>query len=164
MIRRICSRKEDFLQRTPELKRFLIYQGYNDNEVQQKINKTMSVDSDVLLLIKKLKMLLERVLLIVTYHPSFPLLKNILEKHSSILTVLEKLNQGMRTPPLVAYRHPPNLKSLLVRSIFKPRLMSYKGYPSVNNHAVRRATIQKHWKHVIAQSLGYIQCNSHGHL
>ena len=69
---------EDFLQRTQELKRFLINRGYNEDEVQHQINKTMGLNRDVLLLTKKIKMPLERVLLIVTYHPSFPALK----KHS----------------------------------------------------------------------------------
>ena len=76
---RICSRTEDFLQRTQELKRFLINRGYNEDEVQLQINKIMGLDRDALLLTKEIKTPLEWVPLIVTYHPSLPPLRNILE-------------------------------------------------------------------------------------
>ena len=117
-IHHIFSRNEDFLQRTRELTRFLITWGYNEDEVQQQINKTMGLDRDELLLTKKIKTPLEQVPLIVTYHPSLPPLKNILDKHSSILTVSERLNQAVRTPPLVAYHRSPSLKIVLVCATF----------------------------------------------
>ena len=71
--------------------------------------------------------LLKRLSLIITYHQSLPPSKNTVDKHSSILTVSGRLNQAMQAPLLVAYRHPPNLKNLLVCATFKPRLPFYKG-------------------------------------
>ena len=87
-IHQICSKKEDFLQRTQELQSLLITWGYNEDQVQQQMNKTMGLESDELLLTKKIKTTLERVPLIVTYHPNLPPLKTVLNKHSSIITVV----------------------------------------------------------------------------
>ena len=128
-IRRICSRTEDYLQRTQELKGYLINRGYNEDEVQQQIDRTSGLDRDALLRSKRTKTPLQRVPLIVTYHPGLPPLRSILEKHSSILGVSERLKQfAERNPPLVAYRCSPNLRTLLVWATFKQKQhLSYKG-------------------------------------
>ena len=112
----ICSRMEEYLWRTQELKGFLIYWGYSRDEVhvQQKIDRTTGLNRDVLLQLKKTKTPLEWVPLIVTYHQCLPALKGILEKHSSILNVSERFRQAVRNPSLVAYHRPTNLRSLLV--------------------------------------------------
>ena len=69
-----------------------------------------------------------RVPLIVTFHPGLPPLKHILEKHSSILNVSERMRQAVRNSPLVAYRRQHNLRSLLVRAMFKQQQQtSYRG-------------------------------------
>ena len=66
--------------------------------------------------------------MIVTYHPGLPPLKSILDEHSSILNVSEKLRQlAGRNPPLVAYRRLPNIRTLLVRARFaQKQQLSYK--------------------------------------
>ena len=66
-IRRICCRTEDYLQRTQELKGYLINRGYNEDETQQQIDRTIRLDMDTLLRSKRTKTPLERVPLIVTY-------------------------------------------------------------------------------------------------
>ena len=103
--------------------------GYHEDEIQQQIDRTIGLDRDVLLQSKRTKTPLERVPLIVTYHPGLAPLRSILEKHSSILLVSERLKQfAERNPPLVTYRCPPNLRTLLVRATFKQNhRLSYKG-------------------------------------
>ena len=56
-------------------------------------------------------------------------LKCILDKHSSILNVYEKLRQlAVRDPALVAYRHPPSLRTLVVSTQFaQKQQLLYKG-------------------------------------
>ena len=94
---------------------------------------------------KKTKTPLERVSLIVTYHPGFPPLKRILEKHSSILNVSERMRRAVRNPPLVVYRRSPNLRGLLVRVTFKQQQSFYR----VNSHCQQpRCEMCHHMKKV----------------
>ena len=128
-IQRICSETEDYLLRTQELKGFLINRGYNEDEIQHQIDRTTGLDRKRLLRSKRVKTPLERVPLIVTYHPGLPPHRNIVDKHLSILNVSKKLKQlAVRNPPLVAYRRPPNLRTSLVRAQFvQKEQLSYKG-------------------------------------
>ena len=126
----ICSEREDYLQRTQELKGFLIIRRYNnEDEIQNQIDRTTAFDREALLCSKRTKTPLELVPLIVTYRPGLPPLRSILDKHSSILNVPEKLRElAVRNPLLVAYWRPPNLRTLLVRAqCTQKQQLSYKG-------------------------------------
>ena len=125
----ICSKREDYLRKTQELNGFLINQGYNENEVQNQIDRATGLDREALLCSKRMKTPLERVPLIVTYHSGLPPLRSTLDKHSSILNVSKNLRElAIRNPPLVAYQRPPNLRTLLVRAQFTQKQeRSYKG-------------------------------------
>ena len=101
--------------------------GYDEDEVQTQIDKATKSDREMLLQPKQNKTPLDRIPLVVTYHPGLPPLKNILEKHLPILRVSNRLSTAVKNLPLVAYRRPPNLKSLLVRAAFRKPLSSYRG-------------------------------------
>ena len=88
-IRRICSKREDYLWRTQELKGYLINRGYNEDEMRQ-IDRTTGLDWEALLCSQRTKTPLEGVPLIVTYHPGLHPIKSTLDKHSSIHNVSEK--------------------------------------------------------------------------
>ena len=103
-IRTICSRMEDYRGRTQELKGYLTNWGYHEDEIQQQIDRSIGFDRDVLLRSKRTKTALERVPLIVTYHPDLPPFRSILEKHSSIIRVSKRLKQfAEKILLLVAY-------------------------------------------------------------
>ena len=103
-IRRICSEREDYLRRTQELKGFLFNRGYNGDEIQKQIDRPNGLNREALLCYKKANTPLEQVPLIVTYHPSLPPLRSILDKHAFILNVSEALRElAAKNPPLVAY-------------------------------------------------------------
>ena len=131
IIRRICNEREDNLWRTQELKGFLINRGYNEDDMRYKIKAIGLLDSTgkCYFAQKRTKKPLERVPLIVTCHPGLPHLRSILDKHSSILNVSVNLRElAIRNPPLVVYRRPPNLRTLLVRAQFAQKEQkSYKG-------------------------------------
>ena len=96
----------EFVAGVNELKGHLINRGYNEDEVQTQINKATGLDRSTLLQSTKDKTPLERVPLIVTYHPGLPPLKSILNKHLPILNVSHHLSSAVKDPPLVAYRCP----------------------------------------------------------
>ena len=128
-IRRICSEREDDLRRTQELKGFLNNWGYNEDEIQNQIDRTTGLNKEALLCSKRTKTPLERVPLIVTYHLGFPPLRGILDKHSSILHVSKNLRElAVRNSPFLANRRPPNLRPSLVQAQFaQQQQLSYKG-------------------------------------
>ena len=98
------SRTEDYLWRTQELKGYLINRGYNKDNIQQQIDRTIGLHRDALLPSKITKTPLGRVPLIVTYHSGLPPLRSIVEKHSSILGFSERLKEfAEKNPPLVAF-------------------------------------------------------------
>ena len=88
--------------------------GYDKDEAQTQFNKTTRLIRGTLLQSTKDKTLLDRVPLIVTYYPGLPPHKSILNKHLHvpILNVSHLRSRAVKDPPLVTYRHPPNLKNL----------------------------------------------------
>ena len=110
-----------------ELKGFLINREYDKDEVQSQIDKATRLDRVTLLQPTRRKAPLDRVPLIVTYHPGLPPLKSILHKYLPILNVSQRLGPAVKDPPLVAYRRPPNLKDLLVRARFVTTRPPYTG-------------------------------------
>ena len=82
---------------------------------------------------------LERVPLIVTYHPGLPPLRSILNKDYSILNGSEKLRElVVKNPPFVAYRRLPNLEPYWCGlSLHKNNNYLTRGIPSANRFVVR---------------------------
>ena len=70
---------------------------------------------------------IERVPLVVTYHPELPCWGKILHDHLPTLHISEKMKKAVPNPPLVANRRPKNLKDLLVRVTMKPPQHLYQG-------------------------------------
>ena len=70
---------------------------------------------------------IERVPLVVTYHPQLWCLGKILWNHLSTLHISETMNKAVPNPPLVANRRPKNLKDLLVRAMMKPPQQLHEG-------------------------------------
>ena len=85
----------------------LINKGYDKDEVQTQIDKATRQDRSTLLQSTKDTTPLDRVPLIVTYHPRLPHLKSSLNKHLPILNVSHRLSGAVKDPPLVAYHRPP---------------------------------------------------------
>ena len=58
----------------------------------------------------------DRVILAVKYHPKLPSVSKILVKHWKTMTRDNEALDAFPKPPMVAYRQPPNLKSILCRA------------------------------------------------
>ena len=52
----------------------------------------------------------------VTYHPAVPSLRATTKQYQPILHASERLKQAFPLPPLIPFRHPKNLRDLLVRA------------------------------------------------
>ena len=58
----------------------------------------------------------DRVILSIKYHPKLPSVSKILVKHWKTMTRDLELKDTFPKPPMVAYKQPPNLKSVLCRA------------------------------------------------
>ena len=130
-LRRICSEDDNYLFRTKELATFLTNRGYEKSEVQQQIDRATNIERLQTLKASNRKTL-ERVPMVVTYHPDLPSLNKILRKHLPILHVSEKMRKAVPHPPLVSYRRPRNLNDLLVRALLKSPQQLHKGTHQCN--------------------------------
>ena len=70
---------------------------------------------------------IDRVPLVVTYHPQRPCLGKIFHNHLPTLYISEKGKKVVPNPPLLANRLPKNLKDLLVRATMKPPQQLHEG-------------------------------------
>ena len=56
--------------------------------------------------------------LVVGFHSDLPHLKCILHQYQCVIDTSPRLKKALASLPLVAYRHPPNLKDPLIRATF----------------------------------------------
>ena len=96
------------MNRTEDLKEFLM-------EIQRQIDRATSISRTEALKAKETDTM-DRVPLVVTYHPDLPCLSKICQKHLPILHIFNKMRLAVPNFPLVAYRRAHNFKDQLVRA------------------------------------------------
>ena len=112
---RICSTEELLKNRLSELSDMLLSRNYNKNVVKAALKKAIEVKrSDALE--KVMKPQTERVILAITYHPSLTSVSNTLLTHWNTMIKDSTLKKVFAKPPMLAFRQPPNLRSMLVRA------------------------------------------------
>ena len=112
---RICSEENTLKKRLNELKEMLLLRKYNRNVVNGAIEKILLLDRNQTLE-KVPKKKNERVIISVKYHPKLPSVSKIIVKHWKTMTKDIEAKDAFPKPPMVAYRQPPNLKSVLCRA------------------------------------------------
>ena len=115
-LRRICSRVEDFTLRSNQLRTHLLARGYKEHLIDQQIQKAANTPRTETLQPHPPKQPLQRTPLVVTFHPCLSSLPKIVKKHLPILHTSRKLEKAIPNPPLVSFRRPRNLKTLLIRT------------------------------------------------
>ena len=114
-ILRICSTQETLEARLAELGAMLLSRSYNKNVVKNAITKVRGLDRTNALK-KVIRAPNKRVVLALTYNPKLPSVPGIIKKHWRTLTKDQKMQKIFPLPPMVAYKQPPNLKSVLCRA------------------------------------------------
>ena len=118
----ICSSDIQFAQHTHKPKSYLSCQGYNLSFVQQQIHRASLIKwEEALAPSMQTKISHIRVPLVITYHPTLPNFSAILEKYQILLNVSPRLQKIFLEKRVVAYRHPQNLRNLLVRAQLTPK-------------------------------------------
>ncbi len=103
-LRRICSRTEDFEERTVELKEHLLARGYKESLVAGQIRRAASVPRVEALQPRPRKQPLNRTPLVLTFHLLLTKLAGITRGHLPILETSQRLRGAILNPPLVAFR------------------------------------------------------------
>ena len=119
-LRRICSQEVDFGWRTGELKQHLQRRGYQEHKLETAVQQAATRRREDCLQPREKERDNTRTPLIVTYHPSLPLLGNITRQHQHLLQLSERMKKAVPAPPIIAYRRPKNLRDLLTRTELKP--------------------------------------------
>lgn len=118
-LRRICSRDEDFVKRSDELKTHLTTRGYEETIVDAQIQRAASVSRPEALQPHPRNTRLRRVPFVTTFQPGLNRLRSITRRHLPTLHISERLQSAFPAPPIVAFRRAPNLRDLLVRAELK---------------------------------------------
>ena len=114
---RICSEPESRDLRLSELKEMLLARNYKKNIVNSAIAKAISIPrSEAIKRVIRQKQT-NRPVFVVTYDPRLPSISKIINKHyRTMISQDPHLKQVFPDPPLIAYKHPPNLKNKLIRA------------------------------------------------
>jgi hypothetical protein len=89
--------------------------NYNKKVVNNAISKVRDLDRNIALE-KVIRPPNKRTVLALTYNPKLPSVPKIIKKHWRTLTKDQKMHKIFPLPPMVAYKQPPNLKSVLCRA------------------------------------------------
>ena len=115
-LRRICSNFEDFKNKVIEMISFFVDRGYPLHLLERAKRRVCGISRhDALFADPHPKD--KKNPLIVTYHPTVPKLARELLSATSHLHVSQLISKA----PSVAYRRPPNLRTLLVKSSLKAK-------------------------------------------
>ena len=112
-LKRICSTNEYFEKRTQELAEHLSAGSYNIKALKEDVRKASSINRKECLQ-QQPKNKTDSIPLVITYNPSLPSIGHITREHHHILHTSERMKRATPQPPLITFRHPKNLRDLLV--------------------------------------------------
>ena len=141
-IRRICSRDDPFLFHLEQFRVHLRSSGYSSKFLDPILSKVAGLDRATLLKSSG-KETLDRTLIVTTYDPRMPDLKQLHIKHQHILEA-SKDTQCISSSPLVALKRPANIGNLIIRTK-SPSVSSQAPQSSFGHHpcAEKRCLICK---------------------
>ena len=115
-IRRLCSEEDDFIHRADEMRGFFRQRGYPDEVLAKATQRVMSATRTDVLRHKKKCNNMQRVPLVVTYHPTSECLAKSVRENFHILSDDPATKDIFSDPPLTSFRKDKNLRQLLVSS------------------------------------------------
>ena len=121
-IRRICSEYGSFQERSEELVGWLTNRGYEEGFVREQVDRVKEMDRDILLNQDggRNRGRGERIPFVVTYHPAFNLIYNIVNRLQPMLDASKEHKKVFPNKRLVSFRRAKNLKNNLVRAKLAP--------------------------------------------
>ncbi|CAJ0941151.1 unnamed protein product [Ranitomeya imitator] len=112
---RICSNPKDRDEHFGRLRKIFLNQGYHPRTTENQITRATRISRNHLLHYKT-KEENNRVPLVVTYNPNLEVLRGAARKLQPLLQKDARLQSIFPDPPLLCFRQPPNLRSIIVKS------------------------------------------------
>ena len=138
---RICTNPTDRDRHLGYLKQVLIRNGYTAKLIDSSFQRATNKDRNELLKRKTEDSTSDRVPLSVQYHPQHCKLQTIIRDLQPIISDDPYLSRVFPEPPMIVYRQPHNLKSILVRSCL-PDIMNETQQPEGSNKPCGRPRCQ----------------------
>ena len=116
-LRRICSNDVDFSEKAEEMLTFFKQRGYPEPQLHNDLQRVTTISRDEALSPARLNVTnVDRVPLVLTYHPLNTVTRKILLENFNILSTDPETRGIFPEPPLVSYRRDKNLRDFLVHS------------------------------------------------
>ncbi len=115
-LRRICSEDSFFLERSKQLKSWLLDRGYKGAEVDREIDRAKHLDRGHIIQDKNRNAENSRIALVLTYHPALNKVYEILQNCLATLCVDDEHRRLFEGRIFLSFRRAKNLKDTLVRS------------------------------------------------
>ena len=111
-LRRICSTNNEFQDSCDKLRIKLIERGYKQQEINEGIERTKTLDRKKLLQ-EKAKKQSNRIPLVLTYNRTLPNVKRAISNNWNLLHINQEFKDVFQEPPILAFRRNRNLYDLL---------------------------------------------------
>ena len=111
-LRRICSTNNEFQDSCDKLRNKLIERGYKQQEINEGIERTKTLDRKKLLE-EKAKKQSNRIPLVLTYNRTLPNVKRAISNNWNLLHINQEFKDVFQEPPILAFRRNRNLYDLL---------------------------------------------------
>ena len=116
-LRRLCSDDDDFLIKSREMMTFFTQRGYQLTSLEQDLRKVTTIGrSDALTGSERGDTTVDRVPMVMTYHPFNIHIKRYLLQNFGILSTDQQTRDIFPQPPMVAYKRDLSLRDILVHS------------------------------------------------
>ena len=109
---RICSTNNEFQDSCDKLRNKLIERGYTQQEINEGIERTKTLDRKKLLE-EKAKKQSNRIPLVLTYNRTLPNVKRAISNNWNLLHINQEFKDVFQEPPILAFRRNRNLYDLL---------------------------------------------------
>ena len=113
-LKRICSDKSKYEHRRNELCEQLSDRGYDQNQVEEQLEKVDKNNRTNLLQYRKKKNSSDRVPLVLTFNAGLPNIHTILKKHQKTLYKSQRMKTVFKKTPIVSFKRDTNLQDILI--------------------------------------------------
>ena len=124
-MKRICTEPEELDKNLRTLKSTLVSRGYNENHIDDQLEKVQNIERIATLDYKEKSNELQKIPFVTNFNKHNPNIREIIDKNWHLLQLDETTGKAFAQKPIIAYRRNKNLRDLL-------------GQTTISNNLVKR--------------------------